>query len=334
MNKFYPLKVKEVRKLTDDSKEISFEIPDALLNKFIFKAGQYITIKSTINNEEVRRAYSLCSSPDSKEISVGVKKVKRGKMSSFLTENLRNGDNIEVMPPSGSFVLGDERNIIAICAGSGITPILSMIKSKTSDVKLIYGNKTEDSTMFYSEIKNLNNDNYFLFSRENVLGSINGRITSDTLKNIKGIFDADAYYICGPGDMIDSISDFLKENEVKGKINFEKFNSPKKSKIENSNSEDSEIISNITVIMDGDEFDYTLSSKGDTILDSAMDEGADVPFSCKGAVCCTCKAKVTEGKAIMDKNYSLSEEEVEDGFILTCQAHPITENIIVDFDEM
>jgi len=334
MNKFYPLKVKEVRKLTDDSKEISFEIPDALLNKFIFKAGQYITIKSTINNEEVRRAYSLCSSPDSKEISVGVKKVKRGKMSSFLTENLRNGDNIEVMPPSGSFVLGDERNIIAICAGSGITPILSMIKSKTSDVKLIYGNKTEDSTMFYSEIKNLNNDNYFLFSRENVLGSINGRITSDTLKNIKGIFDADAYYICGPGDMIDSISDFLKENEVKGKINFEKFNSPKKSKIENSNSEDSEIISNITVIIDGDEFDYTLSSKGDTILDSAVDEGADVPFSCKGAVCCTCKAKVTEGKAIMDKNYSLSEEEVKDGFILTCQAHPITENIIVDFDEM
>ena len=334
MNKFYPLKVKEVRKLTDDSKEISFEIPDALLNKFIFKAGQYITIKSTINNEEVRRAYSLCSSPDSKEISVGVKKVKRGKMSSFLTENLRNGDNIEVMPPSGSFVLGDERNIIAICAGSGITPILSMIKSKTSDVKLIYGNKTEDSTMFYSEIKNLNNDNYFLFSRENVLGSINGRITSDTLKNIKGIFDADAYYICGPGEMIDSISDFLKENEVKGKINFEKFNSPKKSKIENSNSEDSEIISNITVIMDGDEFDYTLSSKGDTILDSAVDEGADVPFSCKGAVCCTCKAKVTEGKAIMDKNYSLSEEEVKDGFILTCQAHPITENIIVDFDEM
>ena len=209
-----------------------------------------------------------------------------------------------------------------------------MIKSKTSDVKLIYGNKTEDSTMFYSEIKNLNNDNYFLFSRENVLGSINGRITSDTLKNIKGIFDADAYYICGPGEMIDSISDFLKENEVKGKINFEKFNSPKKSKIENSNSEDSEIISNITVIMDGDEFDYTLSSKGDTILDSAVDEGADVPFSCKGAVCCTCKAKVTEGKAIMDKNYSLSEEEVKDGFILTCQAHPITENIIVDFDEM
>jgi len=334
MNKFYPLKVKEVRKLTDDSVEISFEIPDALLDKFRFKAGQYITIRSTINNEEVRRAYSLCSSPNSEEISVGVKRVKGGKMSSFLTENLRNGDNIEVMPPSGSFVLGDERNIIAICAGSGITPILSMIKSKTSDVKLIYGNKTEDSTMFYSEIKNLNNDNYFLFSRENVLGSINGRITSDTLKNIKGIFDADAYYICGPGEMIDSISDFLKENEVKGKINFEKFNSPKKSKIENSNSEDSEIISNITVIMDGDEFDYTLSSKGDTILDSAVDEGADVPFSCKGAVCCTCKAKVTEGKAIMDKNYSLSEEEVKDGFILTCQAHPITENIIVDFDEM
>ena len=334
MNKFYPLKVKEVRKLTDDSKEISFEIPDALLNKFIFKAGQYITIKSTINNEEVRRAYSLCSSPNSEEISVGVKRVKGGKMSSFLTEKLSNGDNIEVMPPSGSFVLGAERNIVAICAGSGITPILSMIKSETSNVKLIYGNKKENSTMFYSEIMTLNNDNHFLFSRENVKGSINGRITSDTLKNINGIFDADAYYICGPGEMIDSISDFLKENEVKGKINFEKFNSPKKLKVENSNSEDPEIISNITVIIDGDEFEYTISSKGDTILDSAMDEGADVPFSCKGAVCCTCKAKVMEGKAIMDENYSLSEKEVAAGFILTCQAHPITENIVVDFDEM
>ena len=334
MNKFYPLKVKEVRKLTDDSVEISFEIPVALLDKFRFKAGQYITIRSTINNEEVRRAYSLCSSPNSEEISVGVKRVKGGKMSSFLTEKLSNGDNIEVMPPSGSFVLGAERNIVAICAGSGITPILSMIKSETSNVKLIYGNKKEDSTMFYSEIMTLNNDNHFLFSRENVKGSINGRITSDTLKNINGIFDADAYYICGPGEMIDSVSGFLKENEVKGKINFEKFNSPKKLKVENSDFEDPEIISNITVIMDGDEFDYALSSKGDTILDSAMDEGADVPFSCKGAVCCTCKAKVIEGKAIMDKNYSLSEEEVKDGFILTCQAHPITENIIVDFDEM
>ncbi|HJM15815.1 MAG TPA: FAD-binding oxidoreductase [Flavobacteriales bacterium] len=333
MNIFYSLKVKKVRKLTNDAIEISFEIPTELLDMFKFKAGQYITIKSTINNKEVRRAYSICSSPNSEEISVGVKKVKGGKMSTFLTKEIKIGDILEVMPPTGNFIF-EEGDVVAICAGSGITPILSMMKLSNSSFTLIYGNKTEDSTMFYSEIKELNNDNHFLFSRENVIGSINGRITSDTLKNINGILDADAYYICGPGKMIDSVSDFLKENEVKGKINFEKFNSPKKSKIENSNSEDSEIISNITVIMDGDEFDYTLSSKGDTILDSAMDEGADVPFSCKGAVCCTCKAKVTEGKAIMDKNYSLSEEEVEDGFILTCQAHPITENIIVDFDEM
>ena len=333
MNIFYSLKVKKVRKLTNDAIEISFEIPTELLDMFKFKAGQYITIKSTINNKEVRRAYSICSSPNSEEISVGVKKVKGGKMSTFLTKEIKIGDILEVMPPTGNFIF-DEGDVVAICAGSGITPILSMMKLSNSSFTLIYGNKTEDSTMFYSEIKELNNDNHFLFSRENVIGSINGRITSDTLKNINGILDADAYYICGPGKMIDSVSDFLKENEVKGKINFEKFNSPKKLKVENSDFEDPEIISNITVIMDGDEFDYTLSSKGDTILDSAMDEGADVPFSCKGAVCCTCKAKVTEGKAIMDKNYSLSEEEVEDGFILTCQARPITENIIVDFDEM
>jgi ring-1,2-phenylacetyl-CoA epoxidase subunit PaaE len=333
MNKFYSLNITEINTLTSDSVEIKFEIPSDISEKFKFKAGQYITIKHNINGEEIRRSYSLCSDPNTNEIAVGVKKVKGGKMSTFLTKEIKIGDILEVMPPTGNFVF-EEGNVVAICAGSGITPILSMMKLSNSSFTLIYGNKTEDSTMFYSEIKELNNDNHFLFSRENVIGSINGRITSDTLKNINGILDADAYYICGPGKMIDSVSDFLKENEVKGKINFEKFNSPKKSKIENLNSEDSEIISNITVIMDGDEFDYTLSSKGDTILDSAMDEGADVPFSCKGAVCCTCKAKITEGKAIMDKNYSLSEEEVEEGFILTCQAHPITENIIVDFDEM
>ena len=333
MNKFYSLNITEINTLTSDSVEIKFEIPSDISEKFKFKAGQYITIKHNINGEEIRRSYSLCSDPNTNEIAVGVKRVEGGKMSTFLTKEIKIGDILEVMPPTGNFIF-EEGDVVAICAGSGITPILSMMKLSNSSFTLIYGNKTEDSTMFYSEIKELNNDNHFLFSRENVIGSINGRITSDTLKNINGILDADAYYICGPGKMIDSVSDFLKENEVKGKINFEKFNSPKKSKIENSNSEDSEIISNITVIMDGDEFDYTLSSKGDTILDSAMDEGADVPFSCKGAVCCTCKAKVTEGKAIMDKNYSLSEEEVEDGFILTCQAHPITENIIVDFDEM
>ena len=333
MNKFYSLNITEINTLTSDSVEIKFEIPSDISEKFKFKAGQYITIKHNINGEEIRRSYSLCSDPNTNEIAVGVKRVEGGKMSTFLTKEIKIGDVLEVMPPTGNFVF-EEGNVVAICAGSGITPILSMMKLSNSSFTLIYGNKTEDSTMFYSEIKELNNDNHFLFSRENVIGSINGRITSDTLKNINGILDADAYYICGPGKMIDSVSDFLKENEVKGKINFEKFNSPKKSKIENLNSEDSEIISNITVIMDGDEFDYTLSSKGDTILDSAMDEGADVPFSCKGAVCCTCKAKITEGKAIMDKNYSLSEEEVEEGFILTCQAHPITENIIVDFDEM
>jgi len=333
MNKFYSLNITEINTLTSDSVEIKFEIPSDISEKFKFKAGQYITIKHNINGEEIRRSYSLCSDPNTNEIAVGVKRVEGGKMSTFLTKEIKIGDILEVMPPTGNFIL-EEGDVVAICAGSGITPILSMMKSSNSSFTLIYGNKTEASTMFYSEIKELNNNNHFLFSRENVIGSINGRITSDTLKNINGILDADAYYICGPGKMIDSVSDFLKENEVKGKINFEKFNSPKKSKIENSNSEDSEIISNITVIMDGEEFDYTLSSKGDTILDSAMNEGADVPFSCKGAVCCTCKAKVVEGKAIMDKNYSLSDEEVEDGFILTCQAHPITENIIVDFDEM
>ena len=339
MFKFHTLKVDKIKQITDESVEIFFEVPQNLKSNFLFTAGQYITISKIINQEEVRRSYSLCSCANSNILSIGVKRIENGLMSSYLTKDLKVGDFLNVMQPNGTFCLNDERKVVAICAGSGITPILSMLKSNDRNFTLIYGNKSQSSTMFLEEINKMNITTYFTYTRENIDGCYNSRIDNNLLKNIlskQNYLNADGYFICGPGDMIELVEEFLLNNGVdKSKIHFEKFTSNTKNKAQEIVSEtDDQIISNVTVIMDGDEFDYQLAANGETILDSAMSVGADVPYSCKGGVCCTCKAKVIEGKAVMTENFSLSEEEVEEGFILTCMAHPVSEKIVVDFDEM
>lgn len=337
MNKFHVLKVDRIREITSDAVEITFTVPTNLKDIFIFKAGQYITIKHIISGQEVRRSYSLCSSPLTGEISVGVKRIEGGMMSTFLTRDLKEGDEMNIMPPNGNFVLKGE-SVVGICAGSGITPILSMMKQQSSNFTLVYGNKFQDSAMFLEEIQKMSIPTYFVYSQEEVNQCYNGRIDNNILGEIaKGtsLLNADHYFICGPGKMIETTENFLLENGIdSSKIHFERFTSSPDEETEDVSLEDSEIMSNITVVIDGDEFEYQLSSKGESILDSAMEQGADVPFSCKGAVCCTCKAKVISGKARMDKNFSLTDEEVEEGYILTCQSHPTTEDIVVDFDEI
>ncbi len=331
MNSFYPLKVEKIRQLTSNAVELKFEILSDLESKFNFQAGQYITIKHTINGEEVRRSYSICSS-NSEGICVGVKHIEGGKMSSFLTTNIKEGDILEVMPPTGNFIL-QGKNVVGICAGSGITPIISMIKAHNSNFMLIYGNQTISSTMFYDDLNELNVKSFFVFSKEKVDGAMKGRIDATLLESLSSnICSADDFFICGPGEMIDEVSDFLlKKGVERSHIHFERFIASKKKK---QTEKTDEITCNVLVSLDGDDFEFQLSSDDQSILDAAMEAGADVPFSCKGAVCCTCKAKVKEGKAVMDANYSLSKEEVSEGYILTCQAHPITENIVVDYDEI
>jgi len=346
MNKFHPLIITNITQLTADAVAISFDVSDNAL--FQFEAGQYITIKNDINGEEVRRAYSICST-NKEGVTIGVKKVESGKMSTFLTEKIKVGDMLEVMPPSGNFVIKrDNKHIVGICAGSGVTPILSMIKTelaKDSAAKftLIYGNKTKDSSMFSDELAQLQADNsdrlkiHNAYSREGVAGAINGRLDKNTIQQLLNTFlrikTADAYFICGPGELIDNANELLLLNNInQAKINFERFTTVEKAKVADNDSD--EIIANVMVSVDGEDFEFTLSNKGQTILDAAMQKGADVPFSCKGAVCCTCKAKVMEGKVTMDANYSLSEEEVAEGFVLGCQARPASANVVVDFDEM
>ena len=346
----YPLPVSNIKRLTEDAVVVSFDIPDELKEEFKFKAGQYITFIIDINGEQVRRAYSLCSSPDEDKMSVGVKRIPNGKMSTYLNRELKEGEVVQVITPKGRFFIetneDHSKHYVGLCAGSGLTPILSMLKKVLKDERdskfsLLYGNKTLETTMFVKELNDLKNEYperlriYNAYSRQEVKDSLYGRLDK---KNIESLFSknpdlasADGYYLCGPAAMLDDIDEVLQDNNTpKSDIHYERFTAKtKKKKLDLK-----EVSSEVTVIVDGDEFKFNLPSNSDSILDAAMNQGADVPFSCKGGVCCTCKAKVISGKVDMSVNYSLSEEEVEEGFILTCQAHPKSERVVVDYDVM
>jgi ring-1,2-phenylacetyl-CoA epoxidase subunit PaaE len=355
MANFYDIKVKEIKKETQDSVSISFDIPSELKEMFNYSSGQYITLKQQLNQEEVIRSYSLCSSPLEEDFRIGVKVVPGGLMSTFLNKDLFDGQSLKVMSPEGNFVVkpfqDESRNYVGIAAGSGVTPILSMMKTvllgePKSTFTLYYANKTEDSTMFKSEIEEFEArfpnqlKVYRLFTQENQANSLyHGRIDqpkfSALMAENKEIVSADGVYICGPEGMIYDVSKSLTETGYsKDKIHYELFGTP----VDKMKVDAPEIVSDfegesqVTAIMDGEEFEFTLSNDDAFILDASMDNGVDAPFSCKGAVCCTCKAQVIEGKATMDLNYALSEEEVEEGFILTCQARPASAKLVVDFD--
>lgn len=347
---FKNITVKEVKQETQDTVSVAFNISETLKNEFQFQAGQYITIKHIVNGEDVRRAYSLSSAPHENDFRIAVKKIENGKMSSFLNDTLKSGDTLEIMPPSGNFkvanVLG---NNVAFAAGSGITPIISMIKdalNNNGSFTLFYSNKTEKEVIFKSELDELQSkypSNFkinYIYSRENVgnqllEGRINNEKCTSLMQNDIELLKADGFYMCGPEEMVANISDSLSNLGVdKDKVHYELFTAPTDKMKEEAPQVESDFEgeSQVHVIMDGEDFEFVLKSDGDFILDAAMSEGADVPFSCKGAVCCTCKAQVIEGKATMDMNYSLSDEEVEEGFILTCQARPASSKLVVDYD--
>ena len=351
MKNFHFLNVLELNKLTADSVCIRLDISGIGEGLFDFIAGQYITIRKEIKGQDIRRSYSISSAPGG-VLEIGVKLVRGGLMSTYLTKELKKGDVLQVMPPMGSFFLEtnhtNENHYLAICAGSGITPILSMIRDvlsnePNSSFTLLYGNKSRSTIMFSDILLDLEKEFqsqllvYYIFSREEVFNCLQGRIDSISLKSLfeenKNLRDVNSYFLCGPGQMIDVANQFLLDSGVsENQIKFERFTSASSEEISHTSTND--IVSNVTVSVDGDEFDFSLSSEGDSILDAAMEAGADVPFSCKGGVCCVCKAKVIEGSVFMKQNFSLSDEEVDQGFILTCQSHPESDVVKVDFDEI
>ncbi len=350
---FHRLKITELQFETEDAVSICFDVPSELREAYKYDAGQYLTIRHEIGGEELRRSYSICKSPNEGKLCVVVKKVEDGRFSSFATSSLHPGDELDVMTPMGHFQHkaneADAKSYVLFAAGSGITPVIAIAKNilhnePNSDVTMVYGNKGFASIIFREELEDLKNihmDNFRLIhvlSRENLGNKLQkGRIDEEKVSAIAKAFlsnqKVDGVYICGPEEMIHAVKSGMMASGVEeNKIHFELFGTtaPKKAKV----VEESEIVhSKVTIILDDDQYILDLDSNGKSILEAGYEVGADLPYACKGGVCCTCKAKILEGTAVMDINYALEKEEVEAGYILTCQAHPTSKELVVSFDE-
>ena len=357
MADFQKLVVEEVYKETKDTVAVTFTIPENLQEEFQYKQGQHLNIKKDINGEDIRRSYSLCSSPIENKWQVAIKKINGGVFSTYANEELKSGDVLEVTPPDGKFFVEVDitkpKHYIVFAAGSGITPILSIIKTHLSlepdaTVQLFYLNSKVKSIIFKDEIEGLKNTFlnrfevfYFLTKENRGIPLLNGRFTSEKLQELtKKVIDipsVDECFLCGPEEMIFLIRDELvAAGLAKEKVHFELFNA-------GNTEEDKKHIAEVlehqadhtkVTIIDGDnEFHFEMDvADHDNILDAALANDADLPFACKGGVCCTCRAKVIEGKVEMKLNYGLEPDEVEAGYVLTCQAVPITDKVVVDFD--
>ncbi len=350
---FQPLTVREVRRETSDSVSVAFDVPSG--GSFRFIPGQYLTLRTQIGGTEVRRSYSLCSSPLSGELRVAIKQVEGGIFSTWANTELKAGDVLDAMPPMGNFILETDpsarRRYVGFAAGSGITPVLSILKTALerepeSEFVLFYGNRKTASILFKNELEDLK-DRYLgrlevhhVLSREDQgSDALFGRLDADRIRyiseHIPTVTKADGYYLCGPEPMIHAASDVLKAAGVAPeKIHFELFTAAAapapaaKTKADKGSAAGEAYV---TVVLDGEETHFTQSNK-EFVLDAALDAGADVPYACKGAVCCTCRAKVLEGKVEMAMNYSLTDDEVADGYVLTCQAMPRSERVVVSYD--
>lgn len=356
MADFHTLKIKDIYKETEDTSVVEFDIPSDLRDEFKFSQGQHLTLKADINGEDVRRSYSLCTSPNENQWKVAVKQIPDGKFSTYINEQLRSGDEIEVMTPSGNFGVPVNRdaskNYLFFAAGSGITPVMSMIKTHLSEepnstCKLFYVNKTAKSIIFKEELEQLRNTYfgrleiyYFLTKERRDIELFNGRFDDDKMETLTKVFidipDTNEVFLCGPEQMVNYVGDYLvKKGLSEDLVHFELFvtglseeDIKRAERLAQQNVEGVEV----TIVDGGKEFAFTMTKEYDNILDAALGAGADLPFACKGGVCSTCKCEVKEGVVEMKINYALDEKEVSQNLVLSCQAVPTTEKVIVDFD--
>ena len=352
MAHFHKLTIKEIVKETANAVTISFSIPEHLNETFTFKAGQYITIKTIINSEELRRDYSLCVASKSGDFKIAVKAVENGAFSMYANNELKSGDTLEVSEPNGRFIFTPDalqsRTIVAFAAGSGITPVMSIIKTlleqePNSKFVLVYGNKTPNDTIFYSELLALQSqfvnrlDIHFVFSQSNIENSLFGRIETSTvnyiIKNKYKDINIDAFYLCGPETMIKTVQSTLNDNGIKDDAIFYELFTTNASDDNSSTTSIIEGETQITILVDDEESSFTMSQK-DSILDAALSEKIDAPYSCQGGICSSCLARITEGEATMRQNNILTDAELAEGLVLTCQAHPTTPTIVVDYDDV
>ncbi|WP_405202844.1 1,2-phenylacetyl-CoA epoxidase subunit PaaE [Dokdonia sp. LLG6352-1] len=353
---FHSLRVKDIYKETTDCSVVTFDVPVDFYQDFSFNAGQHLTLKAIINGEDVRRSYSLCSSPLEQQWKVAVKQIPGGLFSTYVNEELQAGDTLEVMAPSGKFGVPvdtqKKKNYVAFAAGSGITPMLSIIKTHLAaepdaTFKLFYLNRTVKSIIFKEEVEQLRNQYfgrfeifYFLTKEQRDIELFNGRFNSEKLqtltKTLIDVSSTDEVFICGPEEMIFLIRDELVAAGLeKEKVHYELFvtglseeDKKRAARLAEQKVEGVEV----TIIDGGKEFHFTMTDEYDNILDAALGAGADLPFACKGGVCSTCKCKVEGGNVEMKINYALEEDEVAQNLVLSCQAVPTTERVKVNFD--
>lgn len=349
MSTFYKLSIKDITRETSSSISVAFNIPQEYQDFYTFVSGQYVNLKVTLDGQEIRRAYSICSSPNSNELRIAIKAVENGFFSKFANEKLAVGNVIEVGTPEGKFTFEPnadrQRNYVGFSAGSGITPVMSILQSvlenePKSTFVLVYGNKSPEETIFHNQLHDLQNQYVGRFFVHHVYSQSNksewfGRIDKAVINNV--LFhkhsekNFDKFYLCGPEEMINLVSNVLKEHNVKeSDIKFELF-STSTSEAEKNIAADGH--SQASFVLDDEEFSFEMSQK-QTLLEAALKHGLDAPYSCQGGICSSCIARVTEGKAEMKKNQILTDEEIEEGLVLTCQAQPVTTTIKVDYDDV
>ncbi len=354
--RFHDLKVAAIARETPEAVAVAFEIPDALRETFAFRPGQYLTLATDIDGQEARRSYLICSAPGEPTLRVGVKRVADGRFSSFVNERLSVGDTIRVMPPEGRFtsLAGERHDYVLIAAGSGITPMLSIAKTvlghePDSTITLIYGNRSTDTIMFREELEDMKDRHMrrlsvvHLLSREaQDVELFNGRIDGARITELagRGLIDvaaADGIFLCGPGEMIDEVSIALKALGVEeDRIRFERFTPSGDAPAPRARSaraqEAAEAGVEIEVVLDGVRRAFPMAETDATVLDAAHRAGLEIPYSCAGGMCCTCRCRVAEGEAEMAVNYSLQPWEIEAGFTLACQTRPTSKRLVLDFD--
>lgn len=355
MSKFHTLKIVDIARETADAVSMAFEVPANLKQEYTYKQGQYLTLKFQVNGEELRRSYSICSSPtEENELRVAIKKVKDGRMSTFINEKVKIGDSMEVMIPMGNFYTelnpAHKKNYVLFAGGSGITPMLSILKTAlklepNSTVTLFYGNNDEASIIFRKQIDTIAATNPDRLKVVHILSNapadhpipLQGLMTKEkNMELVKSYVNTSAdneYFICGPGPMMDNVVAALKELKTEEtRVHIEYFTAP-------VSAEDAKKIATptaggttATIIMDGDKHNVTLEDN-ETVLEAALRIGLDAPYACQGGSCCTCRALLEDGKVEMAVNYALSASEVKQGYILTCQSRPTTPSVVVNYDK-
>lgn len=351
--RFHPLRIADVRRETPEAVSLRFAVPPELARDFAFVQGQHITLKAHVDGQELRRSYSICAGVDDGELRVAVKRVPGGVFSNWVNSHVKAGDVLDVLTPEGRFNTPLEarqrKHYVAFAAGSGITPVLSLIKTTlarepASRFTLLYGNRRQASVLFHEELEDIKDRYlsrfvlYHLFSREQQEVTLfNGRLDgakvrafADTLLPVDEIDEA---YVCGPGGMIDDVETALRACGLAWEhIHVERFGVPQEGIAHHAEPGDAPH-ARITLVVDGVQREVEFRSSDPSILDAALAAGIDLPYSCRGGMCCTCRAKLVEGRVRMDKNYSLEKRDLDAGFVLTCQAHPLTERVVVSYDE-